>query len=136
MISEKFIKPKGTYLLSHSVGLPLKSAKDEVEKEFWQPWIKSSGDEWNFWLSYIKRFQRQLGKFLNSDEKNFCPQTNISSAVTKIIFSLEVSENKNVILLSEEDFPSVAFALQKSQSLGYKMINNFQSHFHIGRCMS
>mgnify|MGYP006088675261 FL=1 len=121
MISEKFIKHKGTYLLSHSVGLPLKDSKTKVEEEFWQPWIQGNGKEWNHWLSYIERFRKQLGIFLNSHSNNFCPQTNVSSAVTKIIFSLKISNNKNVILISEEDFPSVAFALQKSQSLGYKI---------------
>ena len=121
MIEKKFSKQKGTYLLSHSVGLPLKSAKSEVEKEFWGPWTKTRGDEWSQWLSYIDRFCDQLGLFLNSDKKNFCPQINISSAVTKIIFSLKPSKGKNVILMSEDDFPSVAFALQKSQSLGYKI---------------
>ena len=121
MISEKFVNHKGTYLLSHSVGLPLRDSKTEVEEEFWQPWIETNGDEWNHWLSFIERFRKQLGHFLNSDTKNFCPQTNVSSAVTKIIFSLEVPINKNVILMSEEDFPSVAFALQKSQSIGYQI---------------
>jgi len=121
MIAEKFVKHKGTYLLSHSVGLPLKASRTEVEEEFWKPWIESNGDEWNHWLSYMERFRKQLGLLLNSDAKNFCPQTNISSAVTKIIFSLELPRKKNVILMSEEDFPSVAFALQKSQSLGYKI---------------
>ena len=121
MISEEFVKHKGTYLLSHSVGLPLKDARVKVEEEFWQPWIQSNGEEWNHWLSFIERFRKQLGSFLNSDAKNFCPQTNISSAVTKIIFSLEITATKNVILISEEDFPSVAFALQKSKSLGYKI---------------
>ena len=120
MIEEKFIKHEGTYLLSHSVGLPLKATRDVAEKEFWQPWIQSKGDEWNHWLSYIERFRKQLGQLLNSDTKNFCPQTNISSAVTKIIFSLEPPRGKNIILMSEEDFPSVAFALQKSKSLGYQ----------------
>ena len=121
MIAEKFVKHKGIYLLSHSVGLPLKKARAQAEEEFWKPWIESSGDEWNHWLSYIERFRKQLGYLLNSDAKNFCPQTNISSAVTKTIFSLKLADKKNIILMSEEDFPSVAFALQKSQSLGYQI---------------
>jgi len=119
MIAEKFVKHKGVYLLSHSVGLPLKAARKKAEEEFWDPWIHSNGDEWNHWLSYIERFRKQLGHLLNSDKKNFCPQTNVSSAVTKIIFSLNSPDKKNVILMSEEDFPSVAFALQKSKFLGY-----------------
>lgn len=121
MSVERFAKHNGIYLLSHSVGLPLIATKDITEKEFWQPWLQSKGDEWSHWLSYIKRFRKQLGILLNSDAKNFCPQTNISSAVTKIIFSLKIKSNKNVILISEDDFPSVAFALQKSQSRGYKV---------------
>jgi kynureninase len=118
-MEDNFVKHQGTYLLSHSVGLPLKTARIKSEEEFWTPWVESKGDEWNHWLSYIERFRKQLGHFLNSDAQNFCPQTNISSAVTKIIFSLDKPNKKNVILMSEEDFPSVAFALQQSKSLGY-----------------
>ena len=117
----KFVEHKGIYLLSHSVGLPLKLAKSKSEDGFWQPWINADGAIWSHWLAQIERFRDQLSQLLNSDKKNFCPQTNISSAVTKIIFSLDVSMNKNVILMSEEDFPSVAFALQQANCLGYKL---------------
>ena len=118
---KKFVEHKGIYLLSHSVGLPLKVAKSKSEDGFWQPWINADGAIWPHWLTEIERFRAQLARLLNGDLKNFCPQTNISSAVTKIIFSLEAPIHKNVILMSEEDFPSVAFALQKSNCLGYKL---------------
>lgn len=118
---ESFIDHQGTYLLSHSVGLPLKTTRAVAEEEFWGPWIQGDGDTWNHWLSHIERFRNQLGHLLNSDGKNFCPQTNISSAVTKIIFALETPVKKNIILMSEEDFPSVAFALQQSKHLGYRL---------------
>ena len=121
MITKKFIQHKGIYLLSHSVGLPLEAAMSKSEDEFWQPWVKADGEIWSHWLSSIDRFRELLSKLLNSDMGNFCPQTNISSAVTKIIFSLEAPVKKNVILVSEEDFPSVAFALQKSHCLGYQL---------------
>ena len=121
MIEKQFIKHEGTYLLSHSVGLPLKVTKSKSEDEFWKPWVNANEDIWGHWFSHIEHFRHQLAKLLNSETKNFCPQNNISSAVTKIIFSLEVPVKKNVILMSEEDFPSVAFALQQSKSLGYKL---------------
>ena len=117
----KFFEHKGIYLLSHSVGLPLKLAKSKSEDGFWQPWINADGAIWSHWLAHIERFRDQLSRLLNSDKRNFCPQINISSAVTKIIFSLNAPTNKNVILMSEEDFPSVAFALQQSNCLGYKL---------------
>jgi kynureninase len=121
MTIEEFVDQRGIYLLSHSVGLPLKAAKSDAEEEFWQPWTQGDGDIWNRWLSHIERFRHQLGQLLNSNGRNFCPQTNISSAVTKIIFSLKTPAIKNIILMSEEDFPSVAFSLQQSQCLGYQL---------------
>ena len=80
--------------------------------------VKMSGTHW---LAGIERFRASLARLLNSDSSQFCPQSNISSAVNKIIFSLERSEHKKVILVSEEDFPSVAYALQQSSVLGYQV---------------
>ena len=121
MIEEQFVERQGTYLLTHSVGLPLKTSQLEIEKEFWQPWSQGGDKMWNHWLPFIERFRNQLGILLNCDGKNFCPQNNVSSAVSKIIFSLDIQKGKNVILMSEEDFPSVAFALQQSQSIGHQL---------------
>ena len=121
MMIKKFVEHKGIYLLSHSVGLPLKAARFQCEDEFWRPWINADGNIWTHWLSKIELFRGLLSQLLNSDTMNFCPQTNISSAVAKIIFSLDAPVNKNVILMSEEDFPSVAFALEQSKRLGYKL---------------
>jgi len=121
MMEDKFVEQQGIYLLSHSVGLPMKTAKSIADEGFWQPWARGDESIWNHWLAEIERFRGQLGALLNSDASQFCPQTTISSAVNNIIFSLTPSRHKNVILMSEEDFPSVAYALQQSQSLGYQM---------------
>ena len=121
MMEDKFVKQQGTYMLSHSVGLPLKTAKSAADIGFWQPWSTGGENVWDHWLAGIERFRASLAKLLNSDSSQFCPQSNISSAVNKIIFSLERSEHKKVILMSEEDFPSVAYALQQSSVLGYQV---------------
>ena len=121
MIEDKYVEQQGIYLLSHSVGLPLKIANASADQSFWQPWIAGGEGIWNHWLAEIERFRELLGELLNSEASCFCPQTTISSAVNKIIFSLAPSKHQNIILMSEEDFPSVAYALQQSQSLGYQM---------------
>jgi kynureninase len=121
MMEDKFVDQQGVYLLSHSVGLPLKTARSVGDAGFWEPWLAGNENIWSHWLAEIERFRGQLGTLLNSDESHFCPQTTISSAVNKIIFSLTPSTHKNVILMSEEDFPSVAYALQQSHGLGYQM---------------
>jgi len=43
MMEDKFVEQQGTYLLSHSIGLPLKTAKSIADEGFWQPWVR--GDE-------------------------------------------------------------------------------------------
>ena len=121
MMKDQFIEQQGIYLLSHSVGLPLKTAKSAADMSFWQPWMAGNENIWDHWLVEIERFRGQLGRLLNSDASHFCPQTTISSAVNKIIFALTPEKHRNVILMSEEDFPSVAYALQQSKTLGYHM---------------
>ena len=90
-------------------------------RAFGRPWSTGGENVWAQWLAGIEQFRASLARLLNSDSSQFCPQSNISSAVNKIIFSIERSEHKKVILVSEEDFPSVAYALQQSSELGYQI---------------
>ena len=114
-----FAAHKGTYLLSHSVGLPLQDGQQAAEKAFWQPWQQADREIWTHWLAAIDGFRAQLATLLKGEKASFCPQTSLSSAVAKIIDSLSLDPSKKCILLSEEDFPSIAFALQ--QAAGYPL---------------
>ena len=120
-IAKCFSPHLGTYLLSHSVGLPLRDAEQAAAAAFWQPWQSGNGDIWSHWLKAIDSFRAQLATLLNGDLDSFCPQSSLSSAVAKIIDSLTLDKAKNTILLSEEDFPSIAFALQKAGAGGYRL---------------
>ncbi|UVW33803.1 aminotransferase class V-fold PLP-dependent enzyme [SAR92 clade bacterium H455] len=116
-----FIAHEGIYMLSHSVGLPLVGAEQAAASAFWQPWQRGDAEIWNHWLGEITRFREQLAMLMNTEMANICPQSSLSSAVSKIVFSLPTRPQRPVILLSEEDFPSIAFALQKTASLGYQL---------------
>ena len=112
---------QGIYLLSHSVGLPLPGVQEAAQRAFWTPWQVGNGDIWQYWLAAVELFRYQLALLLNTQLGNICPQSSLSSAVGKVIYSLDLAADKKVILLSEEDFPSIAFALQKGASLGYTL---------------
>lgn len=104
---------EGSYLLSHSVGRPLKSANAVLGQSFFAAWEKS--EPWGDWLGIIDDFRKSLSQLFNAPMAEFCPQVNLSSAVTKIVMSLKVLEQKNAkVLMSEIDFPSIGFALQKA----------------------
>jgi selenocysteine lyase/cysteine desulfurase len=121
MMGDHYIEQRGIYLLSHSIGLPLVQSQSDADTAYWQTWRQADSNIWPQWLAGIDDFRGQLGALLHASIANICPQTNISSAVGKIIFSLPSTQSKNIILLSQDDFPSVGYALQQSQHIGYQL---------------
>lgn len=105
----------GSYLLSHSVGRPLNSAPAALEQAFFAPWQNSGREPWGQWLGVIDRFSAALARLFQGAAKDFCPQANLSSAVTKLVMSLDRLQRPGaVVLMSEVDFPSMGFAMQKA----------------------
>lgn len=104
---------KGCYLLNHSVGRPLKSAQQAFSDDFFSPWQNQSTEPWQQWLSSIEKFQASLGQLFNHAPENFCPQANLSSALTKLVMShSRLNKPSAKLLMSEQDFPSMGFALR------------------------
>lgn len=116
-----FIASDGVYLLSHSVGRPLTSTKAQVEHGFFAPWEQAAGDPWGAWMTALSDFQAALARLLGGAAHCWCPQTNLSSALTKILFSLPKRAGRQKILLSENDFPSLGYVAQQACSLGYEL---------------
>ncbi|MGY8927195.1 MAG: aminotransferase class V-fold PLP-dependent enzyme, partial [Flavobacteriales bacterium] len=69
----------------------------------------------------IDNFCHTLAALFNTEATQLCPQSNLSSALTKILYSLRPSDQRHTILLSEEDFPSLGFVVQRAQTMGYKI---------------
>ncbi|PHI35472.1 aminotransferase [Pseudoalteromonas sp. GCY] len=112
---DDFYLPMGHYLLSHSVGRMLKSAAEDFHQQFMVPWQQQNQEPWQHWLSGIDRFTSALASLLHTDARLFCPQTNLSSGLTKWAMSLPESGIRKVrVLMSEQDFPSMGFALQNA----------------------
>lgn len=118
----RFHKPESdTYLLTHSVGLMPKSTVAYLQDSFLQPWQSGSEAMWSQWLDAVQQFNAQLGRLLNSNEHQFCPQSNISSGLTKVIQALPKRSDRRVILATTSDFPSAGFVLQQAEKLGYSL---------------
>lgn len=115
MYDQDFVLTDGAYFLNHSVGRPLKSMSKEFSNTFWAPWQESGKEPWGQWLTIIDSFREGLAQFFNSNAVEFCPQTNLSSALTKLVMSLpRLQSNAPKMLMSEIDFPSMGFVLQKA----------------------
>jgi len=113
--------PAGSYLLSHSVGCLPVMARPSASDGFFQSWQSLGGNAWPSWLTYIDTFCQALATLFNAKAEQFCPQSNVSSALTKIIYSLPHTPHKNTILLSENDFPSLGFVLSLAQQRGWQL---------------
>jgi selenocysteine lyase/cysteine desulfurase len=119
-ITTDFLLPNNVYLLNHSVGRPLTTAKQNLEDLFFTAW--EGGEPWGKWMQAFGNFQQALANLLNSQANNFCPQVNLSSAFTKILYALPKRNGKQSILLSENDFPTIGFVAEQAKSLGYELV--------------
>ena len=109
------------YFLSHSVGCQLKSTPGFVQKAFFEPWQKAGGNAWPAWLDILNDYRAELAKYLGVTQSDICPQTNVSSGLTKALYSLPKRPGRTTIILSPNDFPTIGFALKQAERTGYKL---------------
>ena len=81
IIRNDFALNDSIYLLSHSVGKPLKQSESNLSNIFFNAW--KNNEPWHDWMNVFTEFQKNLSNLLHSKPENFCPQTNVSSAFTK-----------------------------------------------------
>lgn len=107
------------YFLSHSVGCLPKSARHELDRAFLGPW--ESGTTWADWMPLIDTFRAGIGELLGVEAASICPQTNVSSGLTKIVYSQPFRPERSVIVLSRQDFPTIGFVMKQAERLGYRL---------------
>lgn len=115
MYKHDFLLKDNIYFLNHSVGRPLKSTEQQFKSHFLDHWQDSNSEPWPQWLNAITRYQIALSKLFNDDADNFCPQVNLSSALSKVLMSVaRLQQPHTQILMSESDFPSMGFVMQRA----------------------
>ncbi|MBY6187284.1 aminotransferase class V-fold PLP-dependent enzyme [Marinobacter hydrocarbonoclasticus] len=110
-----------TYLLNHSVGRPLKSAEAAFHQAYFAPWAEQAEGIWPHWLAAIEGFRGALGELFNVSGERFCPQSNLSSGLTKLVMALPQLTSGR-ILMSELDFPTIGYVLAKALPRGRDQI--------------
>lgn len=122
MRSSDFAPPPGPYFLSHSVGLMPLAARKALEEACFAPWAAGDGGTWTRWLSAIDAWRGSLAAVMGARADDVCPQTNISSALTKILSALPIAKGRTKIVLSEEDFPTVGFVFDQARRSGLEPV--------------
>ena len=107
------------YFLSHSVGCLPKVAPERLGQEYFDQWRQLGGDAWPNWLDALEIFRTRLGAMLGSPARNICPQSNVSSGLTKLLYAVPKRETKPTILCSPEDFPTTGFVFKQAERMGF-----------------
>lgn len=118
MTTAGFSKPSHPYFLSHSVGLLPAAAEAGLTRDFFNPWAGGRSDLWPLWLEKIEAWKRSLAPVIGARAADICPQTNISSALTKILFALPERKGQTKIVLTEDDFPTAGFVVEQGRRIG------------------
>lgn len=108
-----FADREGTYLLSHSVGLPVRGMRDAVAGAL-DVWERDTAAVWPQWFGIIDGFRTSLAHLLGADAPSICPQSNVSSGLTKILGALHhtFDADQPVVLLTEDAFPSIGYVCE------------------------
>ena len=72
---DAFCQPAGIYLLSRSVGLPLRRTRSWLVDDVVGVWETEPAVAWPRWLDEISRFRAAIARLLHHDPAWFCPQT-------------------------------------------------------------
>lgn len=110
----------GPYALTHSVGCLPKRSTAAIQQHYLQPWQLQGGDAWPAWLSALDEFRESLAALLGGDPADYCPQSNLSSGLAKLLPALPRQTGRKVLLAAEDSFPSMAFVLQQARGIGYE----------------
>ena len=122
MDREKFHLPGKHYFLSHSVGAQPKGYDEAMAHGYCDPWRKEGVEVWNTWFESLERFKAGMAPLIGATAKNICPQPNVSSGISKVLLSLPERTGRTKIVLTEDDFPTVGFALAQARRLGYELV--------------
>ena len=122
-IKDDFLLGEGIYFLNHSIGRPLQSSQQALQDAFMAPWEDGEPGIWPKWLEIIDGFQDALAGLFQAKKEDFCPQTNLSSGLTKLMMALpQLQTHNGIVLMSEIDFPTVGFVLQQALPNGRDQI--------------
>jgi selenocysteine lyase/cysteine desulfurase len=116
------IPGQGPYVLTHSAGCLPRSAADALQTRYFEPWRTQGGDAWGTWLDAVNEFRAALAALFGGTASQWCPQVNISSALTKLLGALPAPDpTRSVWALHEDSFPSIGFVMQQAARLGHRL---------------
>ena len=109
------------YLISHSLGAIPRNTLDSV-KTFFDEWRDKSISAWYGWLDKVDEFAGVIGDIINAPKGTVITHQNVSTLVSIIISSLRPTANRNRVVYTEMNFPTVHYNFLGHKPVGFNPV--------------
>jgi selenocysteine lyase/cysteine desulfurase len=110
-----------TYLNSCSQGALSHRVRDAVEE--WLSGWDANGAEWDFWVERNETFRSAIARLLHADADDVAVTTSVSQGVSALTSALPLDGERNRIVISEYEFPTVGQIAHAQELRGAEVIH-------------
>jgi selenocysteine lyase/cysteine desulfurase len=110
-----------TYLNSCSQGALSHRVRDAVEG--WLAGWDANGAEWDFWVERNETFRTAIARVLHAEPDDVAVTTSVSQGVSALLSALELDGERNRIVISEYEFPTIGQIAHAQELRGAEVVH-------------
>ncbi len=110
-----------TYLNSCSQGALSHRVRDAVQS--WLAGWDANGAEWDFWVEQNEAFRASVAALLHADADDVAVTTSVSQGVSALVSALALDGERNRIVISEYEFPTVGQIAHAQELRGAEVVH-------------
>jgi selenocysteine lyase/cysteine desulfurase len=110
-----------TYLNSCSQGALSRRVRDAVQG--WLAGWDANGAEWDFWVERNEAFRGSVAGLLHADADDVAVTTSVSQGVSALVSALALDGERNRIVISEYEFPTVGQIAHAQELRGAEVVH-------------
>ena len=110
-----------TYLNSCSQGALSHRVREAVEG--WLAGWDENGAEWDFWVERNETFRAAVASLLHAEDADVAVTTSVSQGVSGLVSALDLAGERNRIVISEYEFPTVGQIAHAQELRGAEVVH-------------
>ncbi len=111
---------KSTHFISHSLGAMPQGAFDRLH-QFADMWVEKSIEAWWDWLPMVTQAGDEIGRIIGAPPGTVAMHQNVSTWMGIIASCLKYPPERNKVVYTDMNFPSVHYVWKEQERLGAKV---------------
>ena len=112
---------KSVYMVSHSLGAMPRAAYDHL-RAYADLWVEEGINAWHDWLPEVDRAAERIGRVIGAPQGSMIMATNVSQIQALLASCLDYRPERNKVVYSDLNFPSVSYVWQAEQRRGAEVV--------------